>query len=237
MNSRAALALVIVMTAGCASGRYIYEPEENATARVSGRPAAYYPIPPQAPRGGVRVATLGIAQLEPRSGEGPRLHVMRARMIVDNNVDTVAWQVDTREQIGSIGGYGQSRPAFASTNPGRPPMVTIVPGTSATIDLYYPLPADMQEASEIPRFELLWKIGTSLGPVAERTTFERVRVEPAPPPGAYASGEWWGPGWYGWYDPLWPDYAFWGAPELGPVYYSRPVISEPPLPPPAQRVR
>jgi hypothetical protein len=65
MNSRA-LALLLLAGAGCASGRYIYEPEENVTARISGRPAAYYPVPPQAPRGDVRVATLGIARLSSR---------------------------------------------------------------------------------------------------------------------------------------------------------------------------
>jgi hypothetical protein len=212
MNSRA-LALVLFATlfgtVACASGRYIYEPEENATARISGRPAAYYPVPPQAPRGDVRVATLGIATLQSPSGHGPSVHVMHVRMIVDDNADTVAWQVDTREQLGGIGGFRQSRPAFASVSPGRPPVVTIAPGASATLDLFYPLPADMEEASEIPRFELLWKLGTSAGPVAERATFERLRIESAPPPGAYASGEWWGPGWYGWHEPLWP-----GAPEL-----------------------
>jgi len=220
MNSRV-VALVFLATAGCASGRYIYEPEENATALVSGRPAAYYPVPPQAPRGDVRVATLGVAALRSPSGEGPSLHVMHVRMIADDNVDTVAWRVDTREQLGGIGGYGQSRPAFASASPGRPPVVTILPGASATIDLFYPLPVDMQEASEVARFELLWKIGTSEGPIAMRTTFERVPIEPLPPPDAYAYHEWWGPGWYGGFDPLSPEYAYWGAP-IGPVYYARP---------------
>jgi len=200
MNSRA-VALVFLAISGCTSGRYIYEPEENATALVSGRPAAYYPVPPQAPRGDVRVATLGIAALQSPSGEGPSLHVMHVRMIADDNADTVAWQVDTREQLGGIGGYGQSRPAFASVGSSRrPPIVTIPPTATATIDLFYPLPADMQEASEIPRFELLWRIGTSEGPIAQRTTFERVPVEPVPPPAAYASHDWLGPGWYGWND-------------------------------------
>jgi hypothetical protein len=179
----------------------------------------------------VRIATLGVANLEPPNGEGPSLRLMHVRMIVDDNSDTVAWQVDTREQLGSTGGFGQSRPAFATVNPGRAPLVTIPQGTSATIDLFYPLPADMQKASEIPEFEVLWRVGTSLGPIAERTTFDRVRLQPVPPPGVSAYEPWWGPSWY---DPFWPDYAFWGAPELGPVYYSRPVID---MPPPARRIR
>lgn len=230
---RVALVLAVVATAGCSSGRYIYAPEENATARVSGRPAAYYPIPPDSPRGGVRVATIGIAKLKQPNGEGAGLHVMHVRMVVDDNSDTVPWQVDTREQLGSIVSYGQSRPAFASARPGRAPLVTIAPGSSATIDLFYPLPADMQKASEIPRVELLWRVDTSQGPIAQRTTFERIHLEPTPPPGEYAYDYGWGPG-HGWYDPLWPDYAFWGAPVLGPVYYSAPVIN---VAPPARRIR
>src|SRR5579884_2478412 len=216
-----ALGLVVASVAGCATGRYVYRPEENATARVSGHSAAFYGVPPQAPRGDVRIATLGIATLEPQGDDGHRMRAMHVRMVVDNNDDAAAWQVDTRQQVGSLNGYGQSRPAFASATPGQPPVVAIAPGASVTIDLYYPLPASMQKASQVPHFDVLWRVQTPEGEVAERTGFERVHIEPPPPPGYYA----WGPGWWypGWYDPFWPDYAFWGAPVLPTVYYDRPV--------------
>jgi hypothetical protein len=223
---------------GCASEeRYIYRPEENASARVAGRPAANYAVPAHEPRGRVRVATLGIAKLEPRGG-GQTMRAMHVRLVVDNNDDTGPWQVDTRDQWGTLANYGQSRPAFAGASHGRPPILQIPSGTTDTIDLYYPLPSSMQETSEIPHFEVLWRVQTPETLVSERTSFERLRVEPAPSPGYYGPGypgygmAWGGSPWFGWYDPFWPDYAFWGAPV---VYYSRPAVLA--APPPARRIR
>lgn len=238
-TSRLGIALValVAAAAGCSSARYVYRPEENATARVSGHTAAYYHVPPQSPHGDVRVATLGIAKLEPQDEAGERIHAMHVRLVVDNDDDVAAWQLDTRQQIGTLDHYGQSRPAFASASIGRPPIITIAPGASATIDLYYPLPESMQKASKVPHFEVLWRVQTPEGAVAERTTFERLRIEPPLAPGYYAwDMGWWGPGWY---DPFWPDDAFWGAPVMGPMFYESPVVVGPPaqLPPPAQRVR
>jgi hypothetical protein len=227
---------MLLGTVGCASEqRYIYRPEENATARVAGRPAAYYVVPAQEPRGDVRVATLGIAMLEPRGG-GHRLHAMHVRLVVDNNDDTGPWQVDTREQWGTLDNYGQSRPAFSAATRGRPPILQIPPGTSDTIDLYYPLPSSMQDASELPHFEVLWRVQTPETLVSERTSFERLRVEPAPSPAYYGPGygmEWAGPPWYGWYDPFWPGFAFTGAPLV--YYYARPAVLGAPRPPPPAR--
>jgi hypothetical protein len=230
----AALSLAV----GCSSARYLYRPEENATARIDGRPAAYYRIPAQSPHGDVRVAVLGISRLEPQGRDGREswdessdghIQAMHVRLIVDNNDDTAPWQVDTREQIGNLDHYGRSRPAFAALSAGQPPVATIHPGTSETLDLYYPLPASMQKASEIPHFEVLWRVQTAEAPVSERTTFERLRIEAAAAPESYACGMgWMGPGWY---DPYWPNYAFWGAPG---VTYGRPPAY---APPPAVRTR
>jgi hypothetical protein len=228
---RAALPVAMLLAmAGCASeAQYIFRPEENATARVAGRPAAYYTIPAQEPRGGVRAATLGIAELEPRGG-GARFHAMHVRLVVDNNDDTGPWQVDTREQLGALDTHGQSRPAFAAATRGRPPVLQIAPGTSDTIDLYYPLPASMQKASEVPHFEVLWRVQTPETAVTQRTSFERLRVEPAPSPATYGPAygygtgmEWAGAPWYGWYDPFWSDTAFFGAPPVV-YYYARPPV-------------
>jgi hypothetical protein len=159
------------------------------------------------------------------------------RLVVDNNDDTGPWHVDTREQLGTLDSHGQSRPAFAAATRGGPPVLQIAPGTSDTIDLYYPLPASIQKASLVPHFEVLWRVQTPETLVSERTSFERLRVEPAPSPGYYAPGyaygmEWAGPPYYGWYDPFWPDYAFWGAPV---VSCTRPPVLA--APPPARRFR
>ena len=213
--------IVAASATGCASGHYIYGPEENATASVSGRRAAYYKIPSEAPHGDVRVAALGIATLEPKGDDKDRTHAMLVRMVVNNNDDNTAWDIDTREQVGSLDGFGRSRPAFAWVNVGRPPIVRVRPGASVTIDLYFPLPASMQKASQIPQFEVLWHVVTPGGPVTERTSFERIYVEPPAPPPAYYAWGWWGPSWY---DPYWPGNAFWGAPVLAPPYLQGPVV-------------
>ena len=222
MSKLAPLFLVLTCAASCSTGPYVYRPAENATARVSDRPAAYYAVPAQgrSPRGRAR---RGARSRQGRYGRGPRARgrVMHLRMVVDNNDDTAAWQVDTREQLGSLGGYGESRPAFAAGPAGGPPVETIPPGATATIDLYYPLPTNMQKASEIPRFDILWRVETPAGPTTMRTSFDRVQLEP--PPGYYAYSY---PGWYGFYDPLWPNYAFLGSPAVVPIDQERPLPVE-----------
>jgi hypothetical protein len=225
-------AVAVAAVAGCVGRSYIYRPEENATARVSGSPAAYYRLPPQAPHGEVRIATLGIAVLQARDDEHDRIHAMHVRMVVSNNDDQGPWQLDTRQQVGFLDSYGQSRPALATSSVGRPPVIDVGVGGSATVDLYYPLPDEMQGASKVPHFEVLWNVKTPGGAVAERTSFERLEIEP-PPTNNYYAGGFWGPGWY---DPFWPDYGFYGAVALPPAYYGPPVVSGP-RPPPAVRIR
>jgi len=224
---RPTVALVaLALLGGCASTQYVYSPEENATARVQGHPAALYQIPPEAPEGTVRVATLGIAKLALARPEGyVHVRALHVRMVVDDNGDE-PWTFDTREQIAVLPGRGQSRAAWVSSSIGQPPLVQIPPGASATLDLYYPLPRAMQDASEIPGVQVVWRVQTPQRVVAERTSFERLKVEPAPTP-AYAWGTgWWGPGWY---DPFWPDYTFYGPAVVvpGPVWVERRGVTAP----------
>jgi hypothetical protein len=225
--------IALMLIGGCAAeSNYIYRPEQNPTASVAGRPAALYQIPPESPRGAVRIAALGIAKLEPSGGEAEKVRAMHVRMVVDDN-DTTEWTVDTREQIGVLGGSGQSRPAFAASSTGLVPVVTIPPSGSAAVDLYYPLPAPMQKASRVPHFEVLWRVHTAERVVAERTSFERLLFDVTPPDYAVADA-WWGPGWY---DPFWPHFGFYGSVVLPPVYYYRPVMVAHPLAPHGRRVR
>jgi hypothetical protein len=224
----------LTLLGGCAADAYyIYRPEENPTASVAGRPAALYQVPPESPHGQVRIAALGIAKLEPSGGEAREVRAMHVRMVVDDN-GTVQWTVDTREQIAVLDGAGQSRPAFAASSTGQAPVVTIPPSGSAAVDLYYPLPTAMQKASRVPHFEVLWRIHTAERVVAERTSFERLRIDVTPLPDyAVAEASWWGPGWY---DPFWPHFGFYGAVVLPPYAY-RPVILARPYPSRARRVR
>jgi hypothetical protein len=227
------------LVAGCAVHDYAYWPEGTSGTRIAGRPAALYGVPRGSPRGSLRVAALGVATLEPRDDAAARIRTMHVRMIASNDDDAGPWWLDTRSQIGGLDGFGRSRPAFAWSSAGRPPAVSVPPGSSASVDLYYPLPEDMQSADEIPQFDVAWEVQTPAGVVAERTAFARVAVEaPAPAAGAgsYAWGIGGGIGWgsdAAWYDPRWPEYAFLGAPGILFWYRGRPVVQVPP--PPALR--
>jgi hypothetical protein len=92
------------------------------------------------------------------------------------------------------------------------PVIPIGRGEKRAIDFYYRLPANAESNDEVPAFELLWTIETGKRQVAERTSFDRLRVDAAYAsngyyyggPGYYPGyGYGYGPGWgpYGWYGP------------------------------------
>lgn len=241
MNARPAFLVVSALTAAlvtgaCASRKYVYQPAVNTSAMVEGRPASYYAIPPEAPRGDVRLATFGLVDITPQD-EDDDMRGVHIRMIVANNAD-VPWSVDTREQRLALPNDGESRPAYATVDVGQPPVIEIPPGQKRTIDLFFPLPAHMQKEKELPSFDTLWRVQTSGGGfVAERTPFERLDVTPVYDRSYYGAGYYgaWGPTY--WYDPWYPRGAFHGV-YVSPRYIDRPVIIQPaPTAPPATRVR
>lgn len=219
---RLGLALpVLACAAACATTGSATHPDDAASGAGPEAHATYYEVPSRAPHGDVRVAALGVATLEPRGDDADRVQAMHVRLIADNTDDAAAWQIDTREQAAAIDGYGQSRPAFAAASVGRPPLVTVVPGDSATIDLYYPLPAPLQEATAIPAAALQWRVQTPGGQVTVRTRLAAMHVERPPASDRVASSEWWGTGWF---DPFWRDDSFFEAPALPAAYQQRPFV-------------
>lgn len=206
--------------AACGGGPYAYVPAVNTSATVAGRPASYYAIPPEAPRGDLRVATFGFADVSPASDSSVRLRAIHIRMIVANNAQQ-PWAVDTREQRLSLPGSGESRPAYATSDAGTPPLVAIPPGQARTLDLFYPLPARYQDAEHLPAFDVISSVRTNVGPIAERTPFERLEIEPAYYDGYYGPYAW-GPPY--WYDPYYyPGYAFGGV----HFTYVHPIVIHP----------
>ena len=94
-------------------------PTTNATAVVGGRPASLFSVPPESPRGSVRVASYGFARLQLHEDTGaPDLSAVHVRLIVDDDSDA-GWWLDTREQRLDLKGHGQSVAAYAAVDRDR----------------------------------------------------------------------------------------------------------------------
>ena len=219
-----AAAFVVVLGALAVAGcehNYVYRPTVATTSAVAGRLASYYAIPPESPRGSVQLATFGFADIHP-TGDDEELRAIHMRMVVSNNDDT-PWRIDTREQLVALPGDGQSRPAFANSDGGPGPIIEIPPSGKRTVDLFYPLPEHMQDASDVPAFDTLWKVDTSTRVVADRTPFERLEVVPRY---AYEYDDYgWGPGWY--YDPYYVHGGAFVGVRVGPRFEHRTVVIHP----------
>ncbi len=211
------------MAAACAPN-YAYVPASNATATIGGRNAADYPVPPEQPRGDVRIASFGFADLTPHGipdDEAHALHALHLRMVIANNGDH-EWTLDTREQRLELPDRGKSAPAFATADRGSPPpTITIPVGGKRVVDLFFPLPTDEQRAAKIPAFDTIWTVHMAARTVTERTPFDRILVAPAATEYDYGP-DYWGPPY--WYDPSYPGVAFVGAAPLGPLYVGAPLV-------------
>ena len=151
------------------------------------------------------------------------LRAIHMRMVVSNNADT-AWKIDTREQLLALPDHGQSRPAYASSDAGAGPIIEVPPNGKCTIDLFYPLPEQMQDAGDLPAFDTLWKVETSTRVVSDRTPFERLEVVPHYDYGYY---DYWGyPGYY-YYDPYYVHGGAFVGVHVGPSYGHHPVHIQP----------
>jgi hypothetical protein len=206
------LAILCGLTlAACAGGPYAYRPAEEATATVRGQVAARYAIPPEAPRGDVRLASFGIAELEMEEGD-EEIDMLHVRMVVSNESDQ-PWSIDTRQVVVTLPGAGSSRPAYVNTDQNGMPVIPVPPRQQRTLDLYYPLPEDRQHARELPEFDVSWQVRTGERVVSERTPFDRYELSTYP---QYAYGGWYGGG--GW--------PYWGAPiGWGPVWWYDPFYT------------
>jgi hypothetical protein len=173
------LVLLLAAAAGAAScvpeAGYLYHPAEQATAILAGRPAARYGIPPESPRGSVRVATFGVRTLESRSGT---IRALRVRLTIANNDDAGPWEVDADALRVAYGSGDVVGPACVRARPFAARRVEIAPGDEAIVDAWFALPAGAEDAMSVPRFDLLWRVRTPARDVAERTPFELFLVEP-----------------------------------------------------------
>ena len=207
-------ALLAATMVACTPTEYAFVPASSAMSAVSGHEAADYPIAAAtggAPQGDLRIASNGIAQLSRQdaaqdSSGDETVSALHLRLVVTNS-STHPWSLDTRAQRLAMTDHGTSAPAFASaSSPGaKPPVVTIAPRTSRSIDLYFPLPADMHEPADVPAFTATWQLDTGGALLTQPTSFERVAVDETGDDNANGYGD---------------EYAYLGGPYYGPYWYN-----------------
>lgn len=200
----------------CASSG-IYVPTEQVSAEVQGSPAARYEVPPEAPRGDISVTSRGIVKISPQQG-GDTVRMLNVVVSLSNDQDAGPWTFDVRQQRLSMWG-ARLAPALTSS---PEQVVQVPPGQVRVVDLYFQAPAGTKPRN-IGDFDLLWRVDTPKRTVAQRTPFERLKVEEMDP---YALAPYWGYGWgwnygagpYGYYNSLYYPASYYGA-GYGPVLY------------------
>jgi len=193
--------LVVLGLAGlsCAdSSNYLYRPAENATAMTDGYAAARYSIPVASPHGDVRIASFGVRGVaqEENGREWPAVHV---RMIVANQSGAAAWTVDPNEVLIEVRGEKPKPPAVVNVDGSDAPQIRIAPGEQRTLDFFYPLAEDQDDASNVPAFDVLWTVHTDTMTLTQRTPFERlapVQTTASVGMGMGYSPYWWSNPWY-----------------------------------------
>jgi hypothetical protein len=248
MRPITSLALLALTSLGFAttacSATYAFVPATHATSSLYGHAAADYAIPPQSPHGQLRVASYGVEPLSPAESPDEEVAALHVRVSV-SNTGAHDWTVDTREQQVRLEGHATSTPAFSTASPGTsaPPVLSIAPQTTRLVDLFFPLPEDMQTASTLPAFQVTSTVHTDAGPVSETTPFARIETDADSPyaqdysapqadydPALYGYDYWDSPFYYnptfiGFYGGIAPR-GYWGRPFYargwgwgGPGYY------------------
>lgn len=200
-------AVIAVGVLGCAGQNYAYRPETMNAVSAAGLLTARTPVPQERPEGSVEVGSYGVTDLPSGGTQRPALHV---RMTVSNDGDAGAWRIDPGHQLIQIPGEGRSAPMYVNGEAHARHSVEIAPAQRRVLDLYYPLPATIQNDAHLHQFDFLWQVATPARTVTSRETFDRIAVETDTryaalcQPWPLWSG--YGPNW--WYDPFYPGTAY-----------------------------
>jgi hypothetical protein len=214
--SRAAVIVVtgaLAVLAGCAH-QFTYVPVGPGTA---GGAAAQVPIPPEAPQGEVYVTSFGFTDLDVGPNQPGRM--LHARLAVSNG-SAIPWAVDGRQQMLVAAGQPAQPPAFLNTDAGEGPVYQVSPGRANVFDLYYAMPAPLDQPGYLGAFALDWNVDVGGRVIAQQTEFQRFDG-PAPSYAAYPPyvviGLGFGVGW--WYGPFYPHrYRY--PPVIRGYYYA-----------------
>ena len=166
--------LVISGMLGCAGNAdYMYRPQTANATTSAGLPAARMPIPQERPQGAIELVSYGMTELQRDTAKIPAVYV---RAMITNDGDDVPWTLDTTQQLIEIPGEGRSRAIFVGSDVGPLPNVTIARHERRVLDFYFPLPDTIGNATQLPRFDVLWQIKTPARMVASRTSFDRIEL-------------------------------------------------------------
>jgi hypothetical protein len=209
MQPRFLFPLWAALACACAAPEYSYVPKTSVTTSAAGQVSGDYGVPPDRPTGTMRVASYGVVEIAPKGSPAQALHALHLRAVIMNGSDG-EWLFDVREQRLDLDGRGKSAPALVSVNAGQlPPDVVIPPSSKRVVDLFFPLPDDLQDAAELPSFDAIWCLNTGHETVVRRTAFERLRVEPAALRDYDYGPDLWAPPY--WFNPGYAQYTFTGA--------------------------
>jgi hypothetical protein len=161
--------LALLVLAACTPPRYEYGPIRTTSADVAGTSGAVYVIPPEAPRGEVRIAALGVGSLRANAIENST-DAVRILLVVSNRSDET-WIVDGGEQRMIVAGHEDVRATTERVE--RVARTEIPPKSTRSLELWFPLPADIEGAGELPVFIVEWTVHAGDRIVNQRTSFER----------------------------------------------------------------
>lgn len=162
----------------------------------------------------VEVVSFGIAELTP--SELPAMQCLHVRLGVFNWRDSAAWRVDLRGVVLVMRDL-RATPTFVNTDQRSLPITSVRRGERRIFDLYYALPAGMQDARSLARFDVEWQVTTTTGIETGITSLARSE-RPLVRNGFTFPVTGWGEHWY--IDPTYP----W------PQFYRRsgPIANRPP---------
>jgi hypothetical protein len=195
---RTQMILIGALVAACTDTPVYYYAPEQAAVRRAGMPTRIEKIPPEAPQGTIAISSQGLTR-----GQRGEL-ALHVRLVVSNEGDDQPWSVDVREQMVEVANVGRSQPQFANAGIQSLPTLSVARREQRVLDLYYPVPPGVEEADDLPGFDVLWQVDTGARAISGRAHIMRREVVDPPSTTIYASG--WGPYW--WYDPWYPRVVY-----------------------------
>lgn len=182
-------ALVLVTgSAGCGRLRYSYAPVTTTSAEVEGHSAALIDMPPDAAKGQLRIASLGVANVTPPSEVATgSFRALFVRFVVVNDSEQ-SWTFDEAEQrVEIIEGSARATSWPRTVTGSRPSVVAIPPHVSTSFDVLFPIGS--RDEGDVAHFDVQWTVRQGARPISGRSEFKRHLEAREPAPAAFEPSE------------------------------------------------